>query len=191
MNPGMSVSLFWCVFTLVVTLSGARQALGEEAGIRVLIDLGEKRLFVLQGDIVRRTYNNISIGRAGSTSEKKRRDGKTPLGKFRIVRVTTDTPFHRFFGLDYPNLERAERARVDGTINEIGYAAIRKAIQAKQIPPQDTVLGGYIGIHGVGKGNIAVHRDFNWTEGCIALTNAQIDDLSKWVHIGTKVTIRR
>ena len=191
MNPGRSVSLSWCVFALVVTLSGVGQASAEEAGIRVLIDIGEKSLSVLQGDVVRRTYNNISIGRAGSTSDKKRRDGKTPLGEFHITRITTDTPFHRFFGLDYPGLERAERARADGTISQTRYAEIRRAIQTKQVPPQDTVLGGYIGIHGIGKGNIAIHEDFNWTYGCIALTNAQIDDLSKWVRIGTKVTIRR
>lgn len=186
----MPVSLFWCCVALVLTLSGAREALAEDTDTRVLIDIGDRSLSVLQGDSVKRTYRNISIGRGGSTSEKKQRDGKTPLGEFHIVRITSDTPFHRFFGIDYPDLERAERARLAGTISQARYNAISSAIRAKQVPPQGTVLGGYIGIHGIGKGNVAVHEDFNWTYGCIALTNAQIDDLSNWVRIGTKVLIR-
>jgi L,D-peptidoglycan transpeptidase YkuD (ErfK/YbiS/YcfS/YnhG family) len=51
-------------------------------------------------------------------------------------------------------------------------------------------LGGSIGIHGVGAGNRRIHEDFNWTEGCVALTNEQIDDLDRYIHIGTRVVIR-
>ena len=57
-------------------------------------------------------------------------------------------------------------------------------------PPQDTALGGYIGIHGVGAGDPAVHEDFNWTEGCVALTDAQIDALLRHITVGTAVEIR-
>jgi len=176
---------------VVSALAGPGGASAAEADTWILIDIGKMSLSVLQGDRVRKTYRNISIGRGGSTSEKKQRDGKTPLGKFRIVRITTDTTFHRFFGIDYPDLERAERARQAGTINQTGYAKIRRALQAKQTPPQETILGGYIGIHGIGEGDVRIHEDFNWTNGCVALTNAQIDDLSGWLHIGTKVVIRR
>jgi len=190
-NAGIPASLFWCVVALVLTLSGARDVVAGESDTWVLIDIGKMKLSVLQGDVVRRTYRNISIGRGGSTAEKKQHDGKTPLGKFHIVRMTTDTPFHRFFGLDYPDLERAERARQTGIINQTRYAAIRQTIQTRQVPPQETALGGYIGIHGIGEGSGVIHEDFNWTKGCIALTNAQIDDLSNWLRIGTKVVIRR
>ena len=191
MNACLPTRLFWSVIVLVAMLSGARGALAGETDTWILIDTGKMSLSVLQGNIVKLTYRNISIGRGGITSEKKQHDGKTPLGEFHIVRMTTDTPFHRFFGLDYPNLEHAKRARQAGTISQARYTEIGRAIQAKQVPPQDTALGGYIGIHGIGKGSVAVHEDFNWTYGCIALTNAQIDDLSNWVRIGTKVIIRR
>ena len=187
----MPVCLFWYMIALVATFSGTRGALAGEGDTWILIDTGKVSLSVLQGNIVKQTYKNISIGRGGTSSERERHDGKTPLGEFHIVRITSDTPFHRFFALDYPNLERAERARQAGTISQTQYAAIRQAIQTKQVPPQETSLGGYIGIHGIGEGNVAIHEDFNWTNGCIALTNAQIDDLSNWVRIGTKVVIRR
>ncbi len=68
--------------------------------------------------------------------------------------------------------------------------AILRAFQEQAIPPQETPLGGYIGIHGIGRGDPAIHQKFNWTQGCIALTNRQIDDLSKWVHVGMRVVIR-
>lgn len=190
MNTGLAGRLLWCMIMLMATLCVARQVPAGDTGTWILVDTGAMTLSVLQGNTVTRVYRNISIGRAGTTSTKKRRDGKTPLGEFHIVRMTTDTPFHRFFGLDYPNLARAERARQAGTINQTQYAAISQAIKTKQIPPQDTALGGYIGIHGIGEGSVAIHEDFNWTYGCVALTNAQIDDLSKRIQIGTKVIIR-
>ena len=51
-------------------------------------------------------------------------------------------------------------------------------------------MTGNIGIHGVGSGDLDVHREYNWTNGCVALTNAQIDILAQWAHIGTPVEIR-
>jgi murein L,D-transpeptidase YafK len=156
----------------------------------ILVDTVAMRLSVMQGDSIRQTYSNISIGRGGVATLKKRHDGTTPLGEFRISRMTTDTPFHRFIGIDYPNLQQAEAALRSGLISQSEYAAIRGAFSSKRLPPQNTPLGGYIGIHGVGQGAAAIHEDFNWTNGCIALTNAQLDDLSSWVYIGMKVVIR-
>jgi murein L,D-transpeptidase YafK len=190
-SGAMPVCLLWWLVTLVSMPSVSGGASATQNDTWILVDVGKKSLSVMQGYVARRTYRNISIGRGGTSSEKKRGDGKTPLGEFHIVRITADTTFHRFFGLDYPDLKRAERALQTGTINQTQFAAIRRAIEAKQVPPQDTALGGYIGIHGIGEGNVAVHEDFNWTYGCIALTNTQIDDLSYWVSVGTKVIIRR
>jgi lipoprotein-anchoring transpeptidase ErfK/SrfK len=59
-----------------------------------------------------------------------------------------------------------------------------------QEPPQHTPLGGYIGIHGIGNGDTQIHETVNWTNGCVALTNQQIDDLETWVYIGMRVAIR-
>jgi lipoprotein-anchoring transpeptidase ErfK/SrfK len=42
----------------------------------------------------------------------------------------------------------------------------------------------------VGEGSVAVHEQYNWTNGCVALTNDQIDRLARWVKIGTPVEIR-
>jgi L,D-peptidoglycan transpeptidase YkuD (ErfK/YbiS/YcfS/YnhG family) len=57
-------------------------------------------------------------------------------------------------------------------------------------PPQNTILGGAIGIHGIGNGDPEIHKRFHWTEGCVAVTNEQIERLAELVDIGTRVVIR-
>jgi len=59
--------------------------------------------------------------------------------------------------------------------------------------PQNTLLGGYVGIHGLGGENptkLDIHRHFNWTQGCIALTDTEVKDLLHYVSTGTSVVIK-
>lgn len=158
--------------------------------IRIFVDTDADTLQVMKGDRIIRSYENIAIGRYGKTYFKVRGDNKTPLGKFRIGWTNGKTRYHRFLGLTYPDLPAADRALVDGRINESQWQAIRKATEAARVPPQKTPLGGMIGIHGIGAGDRGVHRDFNWTNGCVALTNEEMDELLQWVKIGTAVEIR-
>ena len=177
------------IFSLVLAASG-QSTVAQDNDTWILVDTRKMTLSVLEGNTVRRTYKKIAIGRDGTTTDKKQGDDKTPLGEFHLVRIAPKTPFHRFFGLDYPTVGHAERALQAGIIDLEHYMAIRQAFQSGDIPPQATPLGGYLGIHGVGKGDPAIHTDFNWTHGCIALTNQQIDDLSGWIHIGMRVVVR-
>jgi murein L,D-transpeptidase YafK len=156
----------------------------------VVIDTESDTLQVLRGDKVVRTYGNIAIGRYGQTYFKVRGDNKTPLGKFRIGWKNKKTRYHRFLGLTYPDLPAADRALVDGRINESQWQSIRRAAEAGEVPSQGTPLGGMIGIHGIGTGDREIHDEFNWTNGCVALTNEDIDELLQWVKIGTPVEIR-
>ncbi|HSH29702.1 MAG TPA: L,D-transpeptidase, partial [Thiohalobacter sp.] len=153
------------------------------------IDTTALELHVMRGGERLRTYRDIAIGRYGTTAAKRAGDGKTPLGEFRIVRIAARTRFHRFYGLDYPNLAHARAGLQAGRITVKQFARIRQALHRGIEPPQHTALGGYIGIHGLGDGDPAVHADFNWTEGCIALTNAQVDDLAQWIDKGVRVVI--
>ena len=178
------VMLAWAL----VTGAGSPSAENEE--IWILVDTARLTLSVLEGDAVRRTYKKIAIGRAGTTTDKQQGDDKTPLGEFHLVRIAPKSPFHRFFGLDYPTVEHAERALQAGIIDPDHFVAIRRAFQTGDIPPQATPLGGFLGIHGIGEGNPAIHDDFNWTHGCIALTNQQIDDLANWIYLGMRVVVR-
>ena len=155
----------------------------------VMIDVAKQTLSILQGDHIKQIFRNISVGRNGYTLDRHEGDGKTPLGVFHIAWINPNSRFHLFFGLDYPNQQYAEAAFRHKLIDYDTYSAINRALYRGDLPPQDTPLGGNIGIHGLGQGNRYIHETTNWTEGCIALTNEQIDKLSQWITLGTKVVI--
>lgn len=153
------------------------------------VDTQALELRVMRGLDVLRVYHDIAIGRFGATEHKRRLDGKTPLGEYRISLIKNNSKFHRFFGFDYPHLRHADQALSQGDISVEDYLRIRNAVRAGRIPPQNTPLGGHLGIHGIGSGDIAVHNDFNWTNGCIALTNEEIEELARWLRPGTRVVV--
>lgn len=183
-------SLGWLPAMLGLLLAGPAWAQEGGPAPWLLVETETLTLKVMQGEETLQTYPGIAIGRFGTTAAKRSLDGKTPLGEFRITRIAQRTSFHRFFGLDYPNLAHARAGLEAGHINRSEFAAIRTALQRGETPPQQTALGGLIGIHGLGEGDPTVHADFNWTNGCVALTNEQVDDLAQWVHEGMRVIIR-
>jgi murein L,D-transpeptidase YafK len=175
------------ILVLLLSLFWSISAAAEETWI--LIDTGELTLSVMRGEEEMYQFSNISIGRNGVTAQKIIGDQRTPLGTFRIVRINPESRYYKFFGLDYPSLQYAQRAFETGVIDDKFLDAIRTAHEQGREPPADTPLGGYIGIHGLGNGDVAFHQDFNWTEGCIALSNEEVDELEKWVGLNTLVVI--
>lgn len=177
----------WLIVICLILLSLNLSVHANEVWIDV--NTSKHTLKVMQGEKIQLEFDNIAIGRFGTTTFKKRNDDKTPLGKFRIGWTNNNSRYYRFFGLDYPNRENAERALLNNKITQETWRSIINAANAKRTPPQDTRLGGHIGIHGIGNGDPEVHDQFNWTNGCIALTNKQIDQLSQWIAPGVMVKI--
>lgn len=175
------------VFAAFVAASPAALANPE---VHVVVDTHAQTLTVFEGEQVAERFKGIAIGRAGTTANKRHLDQKTPLGDYRIARIKHDSDYHLFLGFDYPTEPQARRALEKGWIDRTDYEAIAEAAARKRLPPQQTPLGGYVGIHGIGDGDPAIHRSFNWTEGCIALTNDQIDRLARLVRMGTTVSVR-
>jgi murein L,D-transpeptidase YafK len=155
----------------------------------LLVDTGRGILSVIQDEQTLLEIDGIAIGRGGASPLHTANDGTTPLGQFRIAWINTDSPYHLFFGFDYPNWDQTFEAYSRGLIDTPTLLRISHALGRGLVPPQDTALGGGIGIHGVGKGDPKVHQRFNWTEGCVAISNEQIDQLANWVTIGTYVVI--
>lgn len=167
------------------------EAAGESGVERwLLVDTVNNKLMVMEGSEMISTYEGIAIGRYGAAHDRMQGDHRTPVGRFRVAWISDDSRFHRFFGLDYPDLETAQRAYADKRIAEADWQAIRLAHQEGAIPPQHTPLGGQIGIHGIGAGSEDIHGRYNWTDGCVALGNDEIDELLQWVRVGTRVDIR-
>lgn len=175
---------------LPALMSLSSEASAKDESIWLLIETVPHVLKVMEGDHDLEVFERIAIGRRGVGLLKERGDYKTPLGEYRIGWINENSRYHKFFGFTYPNRENAERAFALGLIGQDTYRTILRTSVGTAIPPQNTVLGGQIGIHGLGRASFTVHQFFDWTQGCIAMTNEQIDRLAAWVRKGTLVVIR-
>ena len=119
-------------------------------------------------------------------SEGERDHWRTPEGVFYVVRKNPNSQFYRAFLLNYPNVEDAQRGLQDGLISQVEHDAIMAAEQRGLPPPMNTILGGMIEIHGGGTG-----LNTNWTQGCVAVRNQDMDALWAWVKEGTPVVIEK
>ena len=156
------------------------------------ISKSEKILLVKKGEKTVRQFQ-IALGKGGKGTKQRIGDNKTPIGVYSISDFKSDSKFHYFMQINYPNLIDAWYGYKNNIITAKEFKRIAHALKEKRRPPQDTPLGGYIGIHGLGDTNnerLKIHETFNWTEGCIALTNEEIRTLRQYVSIGTRVTIR-
>lgn len=157
----------------------------------VLVDTRANSLSIMHGQKPIRVFRPIAVGTSGAGLKYRRGDNKTPTGVFRVGWINDRSKFNTFIGLDYPNPDYAKRALQDGRIDALTYERIQTAWAYGYTPPQDTPLGGQIGIHGIGLGDPWIHSaGINWTSGCVAVDNQQIAALRSWVRKGTRVEIR-
>jgi len=175
-------------FALIFLLTLPDAALAEESWIQV--DTGDQTLDLYEGRRRVLHFEGISIGRNGVTRDKLLGDKRTPLGQYKVAWLNPKSRFRYFIGLDYPRREQVERAYQRGVIKASERDRLLKAWYLSTGTPQNSPLGGQIGIHGLGSGNARLHEIANWTEGCVALTNRQIDQLRSHVRIGMRVIIR-
>jgi murein L,D-transpeptidase YafK len=172
---------------LTVPLSLAEETV---SGRWIEVDTAERTLTVHAADQhVLARFSNIATGSGGVAPVHYHGDATTPLGHFHIRDIRPSQRFDTFVLLDYPRPEHAAQAFDAGRIDAHTRAEIVVAAEFNDIPPQDTALGGEIGIHGVGHGNLRIHELYNWTDGCIALTNEQLHDLLHWLRLGMQVEI--
>lgn len=156
----------------------------------LLIDTNEQSLKIKKGENTLATIKNISIGRNGAGIKQGIGDDITPTGTYKIKWINHKSKFYKFYGFDYPSIENANEGLVSGKLTNGMYYSIVKAHLQNKVPPQNTPLGGRLGIHGLGEGDKKIHQLMNWTHGCIALTNRQIDILNQWVDKDVLVIIK-
>ncbi len=138
-----------------------------------------------------KTYRAV-FGRGYRDGDKHRAgDKRTPEGDFYICTMNHSKRFYKFMGLSYPGAKHAEIGLRDKLISSSEYSSIMKALEGRQQPPWDTRLGGAVGIHGRMLEGAAtdLSSSENWTDGCIALDNADVDEIYSVVSLGTPVTI--
>jgi murein L,D-transpeptidase YafK len=182
---------FWFLILLVASVLGSPgHAMVESDEVWLLVDTNHLTLAVMRGESVMQKYNNIAIGSNGPTEAKLVSDETTPLGEFKISDINPRSRYHLFLLLDYPTMDHAQRALADGRIAPEEFVAVSNAWLEGELPPQNTQLGGFLGIHGIGDGSLEIHRNVNWTDGCIAMTNEEMDELADLVGVGTRVSVR-
>jgi murein L,D-transpeptidase YafK len=135
----------------------------------VLILKKDHVLELLAGGKVIRSYK-VALGSGGLAAKERAGDGRTPEGHYVIDSRNEHSAYHKALHISYPNDEDRRRAAKLG------------------VSP-----GGSIMIHGLpnGKGWIgAAHRTMDWTQGCVAVTDDEIEEIWKLVPVGTPVEIR-
>jgi L,D-peptidoglycan transpeptidase YkuD (ErfK/YbiS/YcfS/YnhG family) len=142
----------------------------------------KRRLYVIQSNVLVRDYP-VGLGFHPTGDKEKEGDGRTPEGKFFVCVKKPNSRFQKSLGLSYPDKKHAERAFFAGVITPIEFRDILLAFENKTTPPWNTALGGQIFIHAGG-----AHKD--WTEGCVALYNSDMEELFQITSVGTPVSIR-
>jgi murein L,D-transpeptidase YafK len=135
----------------------------------IVVEKSARQLTLLRNGEVLGAYN-VALGNAPNGHKLQEDDGRTPEGAYAIDFKNARSHFHLALRVSYPN------------------AADRASAQRRGVAP-----GGDIMIHGLpnGLGWLArFHLWRDWTDGCIAVTDRQIDEIWPLVDVGTAVEIR-
>ena len=135
----------------------------------IVVYKSKRQMFVYSSGKILKTYK-ISLGKQPIGAKEFEGDKKTPEGHYFIDDKNPDSGYHKNLGISYPGKDDIEHAK------RLGKPA-----------------GGDIKIHGL-RNKIGIigkfHRWVDWTAGCIAVTDKEIDELYKAVKIGTSIEIK-
>jgi len=134
----------------------------------IVVYKSKRQLLAYSNGQLIKTYK-IALGKNPNGAKHYQGDNKTPEGVYFINGKNANSIAYKNLGISYPNKEDVERARKLGK-----------------------PTGGDIKIHGImnGFGFIGrLHTCFDWTNGCIAVSDREIDELFKYVKIGAEIEI--
>jgi murein L,D-transpeptidase YafK len=136
---------------------------------RVVVEKSARRLTLLRGKTGLKTYR-VALGRAPTGAKEYEGDQRTPEGIYSIDFHKPDSDYHLALHISYPEQHDIDRAAAEGLS-----------------------AGSDIMIHGLpnGRGWIGrFHRRSDWTAGCIAVTDFEIEEIFRAVPDGTPIEIR-
>jgi len=135
---------------------------------RVLVRKSARKLELYRGTELLRSYR-VSLGKNPIGHKQREGDGRTPEGHYVLDYHKLDSAFHRALHISYPSPADVASAR------------------AHNVSP-----GGLIMVHGLrnGLGFLGrMHRLTDWTDGCVAVTNEEIEEIARVVPDGTPIDI--
>jgi murein L,D-transpeptidase YafK len=160
------------IATIVISLFEARQkpaVITPTSTDRILVEKSARRLTLFSCGRKVKEYR-VALGFSPVGPKQCEGDGRTPEGNYKVDFHKSDSAFHRALHISYP--DAADTAR---------------AVEAGVAP------GGDIMIHGLPNGFSALgpaHRLRDWTAGCIAVTDSEIDEIWASATDGTPIEIR-
>ncbi|MFT4252646.1 MAG: L,D-transpeptidase family protein, partial [Caulobacter sp.] len=135
---------------------------------RIVLEKGAHRMSLYAGERLVAAYD-VSLGAGGLAPKAREGDRLTPEGDYRITGRNPNSRYHLALRIGYPTPAQAAAAKAAG------------------VPP-----GGDIMIHGLpnGRGALAgLYKGRDWTDGCIAVTDPEIEEIWKLVRDGARVRI--
>ena len=135
----------------------------------VVIEKSKRRLTLKNGNQILLTCR-VGLGRQPVGHKHQEGDGRTPEGAYTVCLIKEQGKYGRSLGLSYPNRRDAETALSENRIDAATCQAICQRLEAGERPPWGTPLGGEIYIHEGGSAT-------DWTQGCIALDEGDMDIL--------------
>jgi murein L,D-transpeptidase YafK len=138
---------------------------------RIIISKERKKLYALRDDVVLKSYD-VAFGSVPAGPKQFEGDKKTPEGVYKIDSKNSESDFYLGLHIDYPN--KADRAF---------------AKSKGRSPGGDIMIHGFPNDAAKNAMVTAVHPGYNWTSGCIALTNLEIRQLYMMTKTGTTVEI--
>ena len=158
----------YLILIITLLLSCLIQAFGSDVDY-VLVNKSEQKMYLLsEGERVKEYH--VVFGGNPQGHKQQEGDQRTPEGKYILDYKKPDSAFHKAIHISYPN--EADKAR-----------ATEKGVNP----------GGFIMIHGQknGLGWLSwLSQSFNWTDGCIAVTNEEMDEIWNLVKVGTLIEIQ-
>lgn len=156
-------------FLVFGTTEGQKTFIPKNSIDSLVVYKSKHRLLVYSGTKLIKTYP-ISIGKNPIGDKEFEGDKKTPEGNYTINSKNPNSGWHKNLGISYPNPADIEQARSLGKApgGDIKIHALRNGF-------------GFIG---------KLHRSFDWTNGCIAVTDEEIDELYDAVKLGASIEIR-
>ncbi len=181
---GRSARMFTTRHILVVLALGCLQwsLVGADiAKPRIEVFKSKRQLHFFDGERLIKTYR-VALGTNPKPPKEREGDKATPEGSYFICRKNPKSQFHLSLGISYPGPKDAERGFKAGLISERERKAITEAHRTGTTPPWNTKLGGEVFVHGRGSKP-------DWTLGCIALDDSDIEELYRLVPVRTPITI--
>ena len=136
---------------------------------KIIVEKSRRKMSVYQDDVLLKTYK-ISLGFNPVGHKQEEGDGRTPEGNYIIVDKNPNSSCYKNIGISYPN------------------DSDKMLAESRAAKP-----GGDIKIHGILNGKNywgKFHRWFDWTSGCIAVTNQEMDEIYDHTLIGAKILIK-